>query len=329
MKDETIEESISRYPDMIKDASHLGLEMRAEPETSKIFVSGMGGSGISADILKAYSREIRAGIPVFTVKDYHLPNFADEKSLVFIISYSGETEETLSCYSDAMKKGAKIIAITSGGKLEKICESDNSGRTDAILIPQGMKPRAAMPYLFFPMLNVLANSGILGEEIPYSEIIAAVRNSAISEKSEEIAEALYGRIPLIYTSQRFKPIGARWKSQFNENADIHAFCNVLPEMDHNEIMAFSNRDERFCPVFIGDENDFSRVNDAIRITKEMIAEKSASAELMLPSGKYLVNAFSAMYTGDLASVIIAKKYGIDPSENLMISEYKRRMQERK
>jgi len=322
MHAETIAESLEKFAEMIEKASVLGTDIQISGEVEKIFVAGMGGSGIAADLLNAYMHEIGSKIPVFIVKDYLFPEYINSRSLVFIVSYSGDTEETISAYRNAMRKGAKIVAITSGGKLRKMCADE---RQDLVRIPEGMQARAAMPYLFFPMLNILKNSGLIKDEIAYTEIISAVRRIGMREKAEELAEKLANRIPLIFTSERFRAVALRWKTQFNENTKIHAFCDVLPELDHNELMAFSHADDRFFVIFITDENDNRRLRQRVEITKELMIKKSPIMEIVLKGPYYLAKIFSAIYTGDLTSYLLAEKYGIDATEVKLIGELKEKL----
>ena len=150
---------IEDFPHQCKTALELPKGMSVSGKVDKIAVCGMGGSAVGGDLLKAYMGNSK--VPVFVVRNYKVPNFVDENTLVFAVSYSGNTEETLSAFEDASMKKAKIIAVTSGGLL-------GAKAKKAIKIPSGLQPRAALGYLFFPVLGVLANSGIVdvkGKEI--------------------------------------------------------------------------------------------------------------------------------------------------------------------
>ena len=150
---------IEEFPHQCRTALELTKGISVSGNIDKIVVAGMGGSAVCGDLLKIYMRNSK--IPVFVARDYKVPNFVDENTLVFAVSYSGNTEETISTFEDAMKKKAKIVAVTSGGILGKQAKK-------VIKIPSGLQPRAALGYLFFPVLGVLANSGIAdvkGKEI--------------------------------------------------------------------------------------------------------------------------------------------------------------------
>src|SRR3989344_2778679 len=179
-----------------KTAFELTKGMSVSGKVDKIVVAGMGGSAVGGDLLKAYMHSSK--IPVFVVRDYKVPNFVDESTLVFAVSYSGNTEETLSAFEDAAKKKAKIVAVTSGGELAKRAKK-------AIMIPGGLQPRAALGYLFFPVLGVLANSGIVdvrGREI--EEMIGILsKTEDFKIVGERIAKKIGQRTQIVYASELF------------------------------------------------------------------------------------------------------------------------------
>src|SRR3990167_3169327 len=143
---------IDEFPIQCKTSLGLAKGMAVSGKINRIIVAGMGGSAVGGDLLRLYMHESK--IPVMTIRDYKLPNFVDENTLVFAVSYSGNTEETLSAFDDATRKKAKIVAVTSGGQLSQKARK-------VIKIPSGLQPRAAVGYLFFPVLGVLTNSGIV------------------------------------------------------------------------------------------------------------------------------------------------------------------------
>ncbi len=181
---------------------------------NKIVVCGMGGSGIAGYALKDLIEEM----PVFVFQSYELPKFIDDKTLVFLISYSGNTAETISMYKQARKKTKNIAIITSGGILGK---EDNT-----VEIPQGMQPRESLGYLFFSMWKVLGKR--LDNVI---EVVKSVKSDL------GIAKKLFGKIPVIYANSGFYSVALRWKQQINEDSKRLAIANAFPEINHNEIEA--------------------------------------------------------------------------------------------
>lgn len=315
------------YLHIIEDTSHqireaikLAQGIKVDGEIDNILVTGMGGSGIPANLLKTIMSETK--IPVFVNKDYSLPNFVNNKTLVFAISYSGNTEETLAAYKEATKKKAKIVCICSGGKLKQIA-------TDAqtIIIPEGMPPRSAVAYLFFPALVVLHNSKLLklNREV-LLKTIDALHAPELKRKAQDLAEQLFGKIPLIYASPAFEAVALRWKQAINENSKQHAFWNVFPELNHNEMMAYTRKQEGFHAVLLRDENDDARVQKRIELTKEIIKKQGTTVtEIMLKGESLLVKMMTAIFLGDLMSYNLGVKNKADPAETKLIEEFKKRL----
>ena len=224
---------IEQFPEMVAEAVKLGKDIKVEGKINNILVAGMGASGIIGDILKDYLKTF----PVSVSKKYTVPPWVNRDTLVFVISYSGETEETLSMYRDAKKKKAKIVAITSGGKLGKIAKTK-------VVVPAGMPSRCALPYLFIPILVVLNKLRLvknLEKDVKdAAKTLKVFRNMHTMTLAKRAAERLYKRIPVIYASDNYKSITKRWKNQFNENGKTIAVASCIPELNHNEITGFTN-----------------------------------------------------------------------------------------
>jgi len=212
---------------------------------SQIIGVGMGGSAISFDFLRSFLRYANVKIPVESNRDYNLPPYADENTLVVLISYSGNTEETLSCFIDAIEKGCPIVALTSGGILEAFCIKFG---LPYVKLPSGLPPRASLPYLFFPLLVVLEKLNVhptfkkdVEETLAVVEVLKEElkpETLIIDNLAKRIAICLYNKIPLIYGHTYFDSVANRIKCQFNENSKVIALSEVLPEMNHNGIVGW-------------------------------------------------------------------------------------------
>ena len=224
---------IEDFPHQCRTALELTKGIYVSGKIDKIVIAGMGGSAVAGDLLKIYMHDSK--IPVFVARDYKIPNFVDENTLFFAISYSGNTEETLSAFEDAQKKKAKIIAVTSGGKLSEAAKK-------VVSIPSGLQPRAALGYLFFPALGVLANSNIA--EVKNSEVREMLdvisKTEDFKKTGERIAKNIGSRIPIIYASDFLGAVAYRWKTQFNENSKSPAFFHLFSELNHNEIVGYQS-----------------------------------------------------------------------------------------
>ncbi len=306
------------FPLQCRKALELPKGMALSYDINNIVVCGMGGSAIGGDLLKTYLNQT---MPVIVNKDYELPQFVSENSLVFLVSYSGNTEETLSCYKDAIKKGAKVVAISSNGKLAEQCKK-------TIRIPAGMQPRAAIAYLFFPMIGMLHNSGIIevkNEEL--NEMLNTIKDvHYYDEAGEALAKKMKNKIPIIYSSRLLEPIAYRFKTQINENSKLPAFHHVFPEMNHNELVGYKNMDRKiFITILIRDKEDHPRIKKRMDICRD-IFEKRVDVEEIETKGDYLLSRmFSAIYLGDFASYYLAVLNHEDPTPVNIIEYLKKEL----
>lgn len=302
----------------------VGLPEKYQRRYRNIVVTGLGGSAIGGDILRTYSLS-RAQIPVLVNRDYDMPGFVNSDSLVMAVSYSGNTEETLSAYRQAIQKGAAVIAITSGGQLAAMAEADE---TAVVKIPGGLSPRAATGYLFAPLALVLEALGIVEGASPEleetSRILLDIRGcnhpgvDVPVNLAKAIAIELKGSLPIIWGSSARSEIAAmRWKTQINENAKAPAFYNIFPELNHNEIVGMevpAGLLQQFVVIILRDSEDHPRVQKRIQITKTIIKDKIKKIiEINSKGESFLARFYSLAYIGDYASYYLALEYGINPT----------------
>lgn len=313
--------AIEDFPQQCRAALELAKGMTVSGKVSNIIVAGMGGSAVGGDLLRLYLHDLK--IPVTTIRDYKLPSYANENTLVFAVSYSGNTEETLSAFEDAVGKKAKIIAVTGGGRLWEVSKK-------TIKIPKGLQPRAALGYLFFPVLGVLVNSGIVKENsAEITEMLDILsQKEDFRQFGEKLAKKIGNRTPLIYSSEQFSAVAYRWKTQFNENSKIAAFSHVFSEMNHNEIVGYQSMNkDKFIAIFIRDNLDNERVRKRMDITKEIISQK-IEVEEAYTKGTYLLSRlFSGLYYADFASYYLALQNKIDPTPVHVIENLKKKLAE--
>lgn len=310
------------FPYHLIDAYELAKGVKITGKFDKIFVCGMGGSSISGELLKAYMAEF--GVPVFVNRDYELPKYVNEKTLIFFISYSGNTEETISAFRVALKRGSEIVAIASGGKLKELCQTHNK---KLILVPGHHQPRASLGYLFIPMLRVLENSGAIPKiENTLKNISKQLKNPSYRLKAEELARNLKDKTALIYASEKFACVAQRWKTQINENTKIHAFYNTFSEMNHNEIVGYTKLLAKFHMIIISSEKDHPRIRKRFALVKKLVKEKGVDVtEMSIIGENHLHQILSAIHIGDWTSYFLALLYGIDPSPVDIIENLKKEL----
>jgi glucose/mannose-6-phosphate isomerase len=302
----------------------LNLSMNDSLNSGKIrsvIVSGMGGSAISADLIKNFLQgELK--IPFFSNRNYNLPAFAGEETLLIISSYSGNTEESVSVFNEALKRRCRIICITTGGEIKRLAEENN---IPYYLLQPGFQPRYSLGQSFFTLLRVLENSGITGSQEKYSvevrdlwkergEELAAEANQAVV-----YAHSLIGFIPVIYSAADYTDAaGYRLKCQFNENSKVHAFHNVIPEMNHNEIIGWESyyqKDFRIRVLNLLDRDYPGQIRKRFTVSSELITAKDTEIiNLESSRDSFKVRLFDLIYLSDWITYYLAILRGFDPVE---------------
>ena len=325
MNSEAYLQIVKGISEQIEEALKIELKNRlAEKRYNKIIISGMGGSSIAGKIVQSCLWE--SSIPVFLSRDYSLQKFADADTLVFAISYSGNTEETLSSLKTAYSKGCQTIGITSGGKmLKRFIEN----KQPYLKVPPNLQPRASLIYQFVPILKVLADLRIIKD--PELSLLGAAKafrkeSENYNEQARNLADKLIGKIPLIYSSERMSSIAYRWKTQFNENSKIHSFSNSFPELNHNEIVGYSNMNGEYHVILLEDQRDHPRIRERIKLTRKIISEKDIpSTHMVLRGDSSLASMLSAVHIGDLTSIYLAELTNTDPEAVEVIEQLKKNL----
>ncbi len=318
---------LGRFPGQCREGLALGDEVSTERLAgfSRIVVLGMGGSGIAGSLLGAL-----LPAEVVPVRGYTLPRWVGEESLVVALSYSGDTEETLSAFREALPRTRRLLAVTSGGTLGALCSERG---IPWIKIPPGYQPRAALGYLLFPLLGLfrrLDPIGGLDEVFPVLEGLARDLAPGDGEnEAQRLARTLHGRVPLVYGAGPTAPVAFRWKTQVNENAKQPAFWAELPELCHNEIVGWE-LSTRLLPqatvVFLRAGHDHPRVQARIEILQQLLSARDLPwIEVHGRGTGALAQAFSLLYLGDWVSAYLALLNGADPTPVAIIRELKERL----
>ena len=309
-------------------------------EYRTVVVCGMGGSAIAGDILSSYLQE-RTGAPVVVNRGYGLPGWAGAADLVIASSYSGDTEETLSGFDQAVKRGATIFGITSGGQLKQRCAGHG---LPCLEIPGGLPPRGALGYSFFGILGTLQQSSLIPD--CRGEIIEAIKlletlsaeygtaSPAAANRAKSLAQQLHNGMPVIYAAaDPLAAVARRWANQVNENGKMLSYWALFPELCHNEIVGWEKLPEirrQSRVVFLQDPDDHPRNTLRIKIVKELLDPWCPSLLTVSSRGSSLLaRLFSLTYLGDWVSLYLAYLNGADPTPVTRIGELKVRLKEAK
>lgn len=293
-----------------------------------IIICGMGGSGMPGEILTTLRP-----IDVFSYKSYDLPPQAGKNSLVICISFSGNTEETISSFQAARTKKLPMIVITTGGRLKELAKKYS---IPCVILPQpSLPPRLALGQMFGALLQVLQNYYLLDKNLinELIEVGDGLKPEKLEKQGRILAKKIFKKIPIIYTSRRFREIGSIWKNSLNETAKIIAFANYFPELNHNEIVGFEeiNTDQisnKKVAVFILRDLDDShhRILKQMDITKAIIEKEGIKVEFIdMPGKNMLEKIFTSTLLGFWTSFFLAMEYRVDPTEIKTIEEFKRRL----
>ena len=327
-------EAAKHYREAAKTAEKISL---AYFKPANIIVAGMGGSAIGGELLKDWTRD-KASIPIEVSREYSLPAYADEKSLVLIASYSGETEESLSTFLDAVKRKCVIYCISSGGSLLEFAEKIG---VPYLRIPPGMPPRAALPYLFVPLLMSLEKLNLVSSVSESLKEAVGVLGKVSGENSPEkpaknnfsktLASGISETVPVVYGFGIYRSVAQRFKQQFNENSKIPAKWEVFPELNHNEIMGWEESGElakHFSVIFIRDKTEPIEIRGRIETTKTlMLSTQSKMFEVWSQGKSTLAKMLSTILVGDFTSVYLAILRKVDPTPVKTITLLKDKMKE--
>jgi glucose/mannose-6-phosphate isomerase len=293
-------------------------------EFRNILVCGMGGSGISGDVLAAAGSETLR-VPVAVCRGYRTPGWVGPDTLVFAMSYSGGTEETLAAAEGALERGAGVVAVCSGGTLAKMAEAAGA---PVVPCPGGFMPRAALGHLVSPLFVVSERLGLLpggAAEVAAAAEQAARRRescgpgvSGAANPARELARRIGRTMPLAWGGGSIGAVAAyRFKADVNENAKAPAFWNHLPELDHNEICGFGQHGDvtRQVLTLVVLRHGFEHPRLAARFeaTQAIVDETvAATVEVQAEGSGRLAQLVDLMYVGDWTSVYMALDAGVDP-----------------
>lgn len=326
---------IHNLPNECREAHILSKKMdisgvNAENITN-VVVLGMGGSAIAGELIRTLLKN-ELPVPIIINKDYDIPYFVNENSLVIVISYSGNTEETLDSFFQAVQKTKKIITVSSGGVLKDLAAKNNLYNYE---LPSGFAPRAAVPYVFFGILEILIKLKLIKNKDEETEkLVNILKFAQKSWKFEiateqnlakKIATRFFNKIPVIYATPGYaSAVALRWQNQLNENAKVLAHINSFPELTHNEIISFTKSRsvyENLSILFITDP-DYKKVSRGVIFTKQTIQHNFPILEVGPFGDCELEKMFSLIYLGDFVSVYLAFLYQIDPTPIHLIDKLK-------
>jgi len=297
-----------------------------------VVICGMGGSAIAGD-LAADLAEAQAGLPITVVRDFRMPFTPHVRTLVAVCSYSGETQETLSLFQQAVDAGSSVVAVTGGGSLARLA---GEGGIPILNVNTKGEPRSAVGYNLMLLLGLLQRLGLVEtkDSDVHSAVEAIKQQIAVlnpdrpteSNLAKQIALELCGRLPLICGGGIFRGVARRWKTQLNENSKIWAFFETIPELLHNTVESFRtpSADGPSITALVLEPGDgTSEAVSRYRLVPEMLKRRGIPHRTLQGSGESpLSQLLGMLILGDYVSYYLALLQGIDPSPNPGIDEAK-------
>ncbi|MBS1593533.1 MAG: bifunctional phosphoglucose/phosphomannose isomerase [Bacteroidetes bacterium] len=321
-----MEKLIESFPQHILEAIKITENVqfsRRETAIQHVLICGLGGSGIGGDLVTDLTAA-EITVPIIVNKGYELPAFADADTLLILCSYSGNTEETLSCAEEAIRRGLKPVCIASGGKLKELATANGF---DFIELPGGFPPRTTLGFGSTILFYVLDSFGLIdlsvGEEMTAVSEFLTANQAAIKTESQALAKKLGGKTVIAYAEDRIKSVALRLKQQINENAKSNCWINAIPELNHNELVGWRFKNDTLAALYL--RTDYENPRNVLRFDfiKPTVADHvSALYEVRAKGESLLQQYFYHVHFGDWLSYYMALEHGVDPVEVNVIDALK-------
>ena len=313
--------SVAVFDQARADAEALEIPFPSDA-VKDVLICGMGGSAVAGDLVTTlYYEQLRR--PVQVHRGYYLPGWAGPDTLHLLLSYSGETEETLTAAMQAMERESPALAVTSGGKIDTWYGERG---VPVLKIPGGLQPRMALLHMLVPTVVFMSRLGIIPDQT--AELDAARESIAAAidaygpdrpteaNTAKQLAMRLANHVPLMYGAEVTAGVAYRWKCQFNENAKQPSFASVLPELDHNEIVGFEKSGafgEQAVVVMLKDPRQHRQVERRIALTRDIIRPGVSDVITIEGEGETpLARLMDLVLLGDYVTLYAACLRRVDP-----------------
>ena len=318
---------IERFMEQLREGLDIGRNAHIQPagaHIQHIYVAGLGGSGIGADFVASFIQD-ECKIPFLVRKGYHVPAFVGHHTLAIASSYSGNTEETLISYDQIKEKGARLICVASGGKIIEKAKADGN---DYIQVPSNWpSPRACLGYSVTAQLWTLHHLGFISDRaikaLEASIDLLEKEAEDIHAQAKAIAERLHRKIPIIYIEDRMEPVAVRLRQQINENSKALCWHHVVPDMNHNELVGWREKNESLAVLYLRNDDDYNRNAVRMDINKKIISQYAGDIIEVYSKGVNMIEkSMYLVHLGDWISWYLAELRGVDALEVKVIDYLK-------
>lgn len=299
-----------------------------------IMISGMGGSALPGNLFRMYLNDLfrterpqEQPLSVYQNRSYSLPPESFHECLNFICSYSGNTEETVASFEEALQKNLPCIALSAGGKIEEMAKAHGVPHVKLPIPYENFQPRVGTGYFFGAMLQILVNQGLVPDmtaELAKEAEVLQGKMETLEEQGKVLAKKIMGKTPIIYSTAKYKSVAMVWKIKLNENAKTPAFWNFFPELNHNEMVGWTLPQGQFFVLMLRDKDAEAQIQKRFDITAELLRKQGVTVEILdMEGGSVYSKVFTSIALGDLASYYLALEYGQDPTPVAMVEELKK------
>ncbi|OGI15294.1 MAG: bifunctional phosphoglucose/phosphomannose isomerase [Candidatus Moranbacteria bacterium RIFCSPHIGHO2_12_FULL_54_9] len=321
-------------PDQLRAGFAVAKDVRIPGSFRAIMISGMGGSALPGNLFRIYLNDLfrqeapqEQPLPIYQNRSYGLPPESYHECLNFICSYSGNTEETISSFEEALKYGLPCVGISSGGRIEEMCRENGIPHIKLPLPSPAFQPRVGTGYFFGAMFQVLVNQGLVTDTT--QELLAEAEKlkqslPLLEEQGKVLSKKLVGKTPVVYAATKYKAVAMVWKIKFNENAKTPAFWNFFSELNHNEMVGFTLPQAKFCVLMLRFPGDNPKNLKRFDVTAKLLQGKGVEVEIIdMPGDTVFSKVFLSILLGDFTAYYLALEYGQDPTPVAMVEELKK------
>lgn len=314
---------VEAFPEQLNKALEIASASRiseANNAPSNVLISGLGGSGIGGTIVAELAQQDLV-CPIIVNKDYFAPAFVSDQTLVLICSYSGNTEETLQVMKEVIEKKASVIVITSGGKALEEAKRMN---LEHIVIPGGMPPRSCLGYAMVQMMHILERKKVIPphyvNKIADAAALLIAAKSEIIEKAKSMAKLIIHKKAVIYSLGATEGVSVRLRQQLNENGKMLCWHHVIPEMNHNELVGWTQPENDLAVILLRYSNEYFRNLKRLEVCEEVFRKFTPHVTSFHARGSnHLEEVFYHIHLGDFASCFLAEAKNVDASDISIIN----------
>lgn len=325
---------ILETPSQFEAGFSLSKNIKVPGKFNKIILSGMGGSALPANLLKVYCDSLFKDYPQYKLFEIQVnryyslpPESYSPNTLNLIASYSGNTEEAISSLEEAHNANLSFIGLSGAGKVEELCKKYGAPHIKLPVPDPNFQPRMGTGYFFGSIIQLFINQNMIPDikkEIVSSAEKLKNQMGDFEKKGIGLARKIKGKTPVIYASPQYKTVAMVWKIKINENAKTPAFWNFFPELNHNEMVGFTNPQAKFFIIMLKDPQDHERNQHRYTPTAALLKEKGIESEILDMQGdSVFYKIFSSITIADWTSYYLALEYGQDPTPVEMVEDLKK------